>query len=111
MKVLINESKFVSSILTEMLNEYEISDGNAFHNPYRKRFKKCKEMLKKFIATYGKIMTSKENGKDYYVYEIYSLSQSLGVRYAICQVIDMETNKPQGTILIKPFEIFKVKNY
>lgn len=111
MKVFVNEEKFASILLSEMINEYEISDGNAFHNPYRKKLQRGKDLLKKLVEQYGKIMTSIENGRDYCVYEIYSLSQSLGVRYCICRLIDNETYEPKGTVLVKPLETFKIKNY
>lgn len=111
MKVFVNEEKFASILLNEMINEYEISDGNAFHNPYKKKLQRGKNLLKNLVEQYGKIMTSIENNKDYCVYEIYSLSQSLGVRYCLCRIIDEETKKPKGAVLVKPLETFKIKNY
>lgn len=109
MKIIINEDKITSLLLSEIINEYEVSDGNAFHNPYKKKFERGKKLLRRLVEREGKIMTCMENGDDYYVYEIYSLSQLLGVRYALCRII--RDKKASGTVLIKPLEMFKVKNY
>lgn len=109
MKIIVNEEKVINLLLNEMVNEYETSDGNAFHNPYKKKFDNCKKMLQKLVERNGKIMTSIENGNDYFVYELYSLSQLLGVRYVLCRII--KDNKANGAVLVKPLAMFKVKNY
>lgn len=109
MKILVNEDKFISLMINEMINEYNISDGNAFHNPYHKKLENRKERLKKLVATNGVVMTSIENGKDYIVYEIYALAELIGARYALCRAI--KDNEPKGAVMVKPFESFRIKNY
>lgn len=72
MKVVLSENK-MASLLFEMINEYNISDGNADYNPYAKKIDSAIDTLEKLINSDGVIMSNIENGKDYIVYEIYSL--------------------------------------
>lgn len=103
MKILLTENQLSSIIL----NEYNIADGNASHNPYKKKFENAKERLKKLIDIQGKTMVSMENGDEYKVYEIVSLGQMLGTRYCICRII--KDNETQGTVMVKPMALFKEK--
>ena len=50
-----------------LLKEEVVADGNSEHNPYKERWNAERKALKDFISNYGKIMTSKENGKTYKV--------------------------------------------
>lgn len=109
MKIKINESKFAKLVLNEVMSEYNVADGNAFHNPYAKVIDKHKDSLEKFLVNNGYIMTNIENGKDYLVYEINALSTLIGSRYVVCILI--KDNEPYGQALTKPLVLFKRKNY
>lgn len=109
MKVILSEAQLGTCILNEMLSEYNVADGNAFHNPYAKKIKNGQDALKKLIKQYGKIMINIDNGKEYCVYEIYSLAELLGIRYCLCRLI--KDNEPYGQIAVKPLIQFKDKNY
>ncbi|MEE3309735.1 hypothetical protein, partial [Sharpea azabuensis] len=60
------------------INEEIVADGNAEHNPYEKRWKAERQALKDFLVNCGKIMTSKENGKQYKVYYDQTISNLIG---------------------------------
>lgn len=92
-------------MLNEIINEYNISDGNADHNPYNKRIKTDRDVLKNLIKTEGQLMQNISNGKQYMVYEITALANIIGKRFGICQ--QMKDNEITGTILIKPMISFK----
>lgn len=109
MKIRLTESQFASLMFEEMLAEYNIADGNAYHNPYAKKFKHYKELLEKLVDTYGSRMININNGKEYDVYEIYSLSELLGVRYCLSRLI--RDGEPYGQVAVKPLALFKPKNY
>ena len=108
MKVVLSENKMVS-LLFEMINEYNIYDGNADYNPYTKKINSAIDTLEKLINSDGVIMSNLENGKDYIVYEIYSLSKIIGKRYCLCRLI--KDDEPYGAIYTKPLGVFKMKNY
>lgn len=107
MKIFLNENKF-ASLLTEIINEYDINDGNANKNPYNTKIKVAKDSLKKLLYTNGTVMTSIENGKDYLVYELYSLANTLGKRFCLCQLL--KDGEQYGQISTKPLSMFKHKN-
>ena len=109
MKIILSENGLKRLALTEALNEYNISDGSAEHNPYKKKLDQGKRLLQNLVSNYGKVMYSLENGKDYFVYELYALSELLGVRYAICRPI--KDGEATGTVMMKPLATFRVKNY
>lgn len=106
MKIFINESKF-SLLLTEMMNEHNIFNGNDVGNPYRKKVKSAKESLEKLLKINGKVMLNVENGKEYLTYEIYSLANAIGKRYCICQLL--KDGEQYGAISTKPMALFKSK--
>lgn len=108
MKIFLNENKF-ASLLNEFINEYNIYDGNADKNPYAKKIKLAKLSLEKLLYTNGVIMTNIENGKDYLVYELFSLANVIGKRYCLCQLI--KDNEQYGQIATKPLAMFKQKQY
>ena len=69
----------------------------------------AKNSLKKLLANNGVLMTNIENEKDYLVYEIASLTNEIGKRFCICQLV--KDGEARGLISIKPLEIFKLKMY
>ena len=92
--------------LKKMLSEEVVADGNAEHNVYSKRWKQEREDLKNFILHNGKMMTSKENGKRYFVYYDQSLSELVGNNYCVCLQYDPFTLKPSGTVYIRALDKF-----
>ena len=108
MKILLSENKLMS-LITEIMTEYNIYDGNADNNPYSKSVEKDINSLENLIKNDGIIMVNIENGKEYIVYELYSLANIIGKRYCLCQLV--KDYKPYGAIYTKPLKLFKVKNY
>lgn len=92
-------------MLNEIIREYNISDGSADHNPYQKKIDSANETLKNLIKTQGMPMVNISNGRQYLVYEIVALSEIVGKRYGICQII--KDNEVHGTISIRPMVSFK----
>lgn len=106
MKIFINEDKF-SLLLTEIINEYNVNDGNATANPYKQKVQSAKETLEKLLKINGKLMTNIDNGKDYLTYELYSLANAIGKRYCLCQLL--KDGEQYGVISTKPLALFKPK--
>lgn len=101
-----NESinKFKNTI--KLLKEEWVSDGNAEHNPYKKRWDAERKALKDFICNFGKVMQSKENGKLYKVYFDQTLSQLIGYNYCICIQLDAVNMKPKSILYIRALDKF-----
>ncbi len=104
MKIILNESKF-SSLLDTILNESSLKKDH----PLFKKIEMAKNSLKKLLVNNGVLMTNIENEKDYLVYEITSLTNEIGKRFCICQLV--KDGEASGLISIKPFEMFKIKMY
>lgn len=104
MKIILNEQKF-SSLLDTILNESSLKKGH----PLFRKIEMAKNSLKKLLANNGVLMTNIENEKDYLVYEIASLTNEIGKRFCICQLV--KDGDARGLISIKPLEIFKIKMY
>lgn len=107
-KILLKENKLVN-LLTEMMFEYDINDGNADNNPYAKKINAAKDSLEKLLSIDGVVMINIENGKEYLTYELLSLANAIGKRYCLCQLL--KDGEQYGTISTKPMELFKLKNY
>ncbi len=88
------------------INEEKVCDGNSSHNPYAKRWKAEREALKNFLVNFGKIMTSKENGKQYKVYFDKTLSDLIGYNYCICVQWDPIEMIPSPTPYIRALDKF-----
>ena len=101
--------KFKNAIT--LLKEEVVADGNSEHNPYAKRWKAERQALKNFICNYGKIMTSKENGKQYKCYYDKVLSQLIGFNYCICLQWDPITLKPSSTLYIRALDKFTNRTF
>jgi len=92
-----------------LLKEEVVADGNSEHNPYEKRWKAERKALKNFICNFGKVMTSRENGKQYKVYYDKVLSQLIGFNYCICLQWDPIQLKPSSTLYIRALDKFTNK--
>lgn len=89
-----------------LLKEETVADGNAEHNPYKKRWDAERKALKDFICNFGKLMTSKENGKTYKVYYDKTLSELVGYNYCICLQWDQIEMKPKSILYIRALDKF-----
>ena len=107
-KILLSENKLVN-LLTEMMFEYNINDGNADNNPYTKKIDAAKDSLEKLLSLNGTVMLNIENGKEYLTYELCSLADVIGKRYVLCQLL--KDGEQYGQVSTKPMELFKLKNY
>lgn len=101
-----NESIFYNENIRTFLTEEVVADGNAMHNIYADRWKAERQALKDFICQYGKLMTSKENGKQYKVYYDKTLSELIGYNYCICLQWDPVEMKPSSTLYIRALDKF-----
>lgn len=102
----IRENLFLKTNIRTYLAEEAVADGNSEHNPYAKRWKSERQALKDFLLNYGKIMTSKENGKEYKVYYDKTLSELIGINYCICVQWDRVEMKPESTIYVRALDKF-----
>ena len=89
-----------------LLKEEWVGDGNSEHNPYKKRWDAERKALKDFVANYGKLMQSKENGKLYKCYYDKVLSQLIGYNYCICIQWDNVEMKPKSVLYIRALDKF-----
>ena len=89
-----------------LLKEEWVGDGNSEHNPYKKRWDAERKALKDFVANYGKLMQSKENGKLYKCYYDKVLSQLIGYNYCICIQWDSIEMKPKSVLYIRALDKF-----
>lgn len=104
-----NEEKMVwylNALKQNPLNEEVVADGNSEHNPFQKRWKQEREALKTFLFNNGALMTSKENGKQYYVYVDYALSNLIGFSYCICIQWDPYKRELGSTPYIRAYDKF-----
>ena len=91
------------------INEEVVADGNADHNPFKKRWKYERDTLKNYLVNYGELMTSKENGKQYKVLYDQFISGRLGINYCLCIQWNSMTNKPGNIIYVRAFDKFTRK--
>lgn len=108
-----NESikKYITLLKENLINEEIVADGNSEHNPYKKRWEAERKALKDFICNFGKVMTSKENGKTYKVYYDKTLSQLIGYNYCICLQWDAVNLKPKSVLYIRALDKFTDKMF
>ena len=108
-----NESvkKYITLLKENLVNEEVVADGNSEHNPYKKRWEAERKALKDFICNFGKVMTSKENGKTYKVYYDKTLSQLIGYNYCICLQWDAVNLKPKSVLYIRALDKFTDKMF
>ena len=103
-----NESirKYLTLLKENFINEEVVADGNSEHNPYAKRWRIERDALKNFLNNYGKIMTSKENGKQYKVYYDQSMSELIGYNFCICIQFDPIEMEVGSTPYIRALDKF-----
>lgn len=99
-----NES--ATSFKKDIIDEEVVADGNAEHNPFEKRWKAERQALKDFLVNCGKIMTSKENGKQYKVFYDQTISNLIGYNYCLCIQWDPIELKPESTIYVRALDKF-----
>jgi hypothetical protein len=103
MKIKLDENKF-SSLMGNLLYE-----NFTNQNPIKQQSEISINSLKQLLNSDGIIMTNVENGKDYKVYEITSLANTIGKRFVITQLI--KDGDLYGQLSVKPLTLFKMKNY
>lgn len=102
-------SKYKNAIMLlkeNTIDDEVVADGNAEHNPYKKRWDAERQALKDFICNFGKVMTSKENGKVYKVYFDKTLSELIGYNYCVCLQWDPIELKPKSIVYIRALDKF-----
>ena len=110
----IDESKaleIAERFIRHNLSEEVVADGSPDHNPFQKRWKHEREILKNYLANYGEIMTSKENGKEYKVLYDATLSSKLGINYCICIQWNSITMEPGNIIYVRAFDKFTRRRF
>lgn len=100
MNIIIKESK-LNILLTELFNN---NLSNQFVN---QKVEINLQLLGNFLKQYGLLMTNIENGKDYLVYELNALTNMIGKRYGMVQLI--KDGEPYQSIYIKPLALYKRK--
>ena len=93
--------------ITDEQYDYLAESINA--TPYRKRWHHERSVLKKYLDTYGQLMVSKENGKEYKALFDPFLSDNLGVNFCICIQFDSTINKLGDIIYVRALDKFSPK--
>ena len=96
----------LKKVAKRVLNEEVVADGNAEHNPYKKRWKQEREDLKNYVISYGQLMTSMENGKQYVVLFEPEISQQIGNNYGLCVQYDPIKGEYRSVIYIRAMDKF-----
>lgn len=92
-----------------LLKEEVVLDGSSEDNPYKDRWKAERDALKSFVATYGKLMQSREDNKGGKLYKVYfdkTMSDLIGYNYCICVQWDEQEMKPGSTVYIRALDKF-----
>lgn len=92
-----------------LITENQFRKINEDVNPLAQRWHHERFMLKDYLSKYGKIMVSKENGKDYKVLYDTFLSNLLGINFCICIQWDSLTNMPGEIIYVRAYDKFAPK--
>lgn len=100
MNIIIKESK-LNILLTELFN------NNLSNKVVNQKAERNSQLLGNFLKQYGILMTNIENGKDYLVYELNTLTNMIGKRYGMVQLI--KDGEPYQSIYIKPLDLYKRK--
>lgn len=101
-----NKKIIINPKQEQILKEEVVADGNAEHNPYAKRWHFERNSLINFLVNNGTLMTSKENGKQYYTYYDEMLSNYLGINYVICVQYNQEDLTPGSIIYVRAQDKF-----
>ena len=100
MNIIIKESK-LNILLTELFN------NNLSNQVVNQKVERNSQLLGNFLKQYGLLMTNIENGKDYLVYELNTLTNMIGKRYGMFQL--MKDGEPYQSIYVKPLDLYKRK--
>lgn len=100
MNIIIKESK-LNILLTELFN------NNLSNQVVNQKVERDSQLLCNFLKQYGLLMTNIENGKDYLVYELNNLTNMIGKRYGMVQL--MKDGEPYQSIYIKPLDLYRRK--
>lgn len=100
MNIIIKESK-LNILLTELFN------NNLSNQVVNQKVERNSQLLGNFLKQYGLLMTNIENGKDYLVYELNTLTNMIGKRYGMVQL--MKDGEPYQSIYVKPLDLYKRK--
>lgn len=103
MKIKLTESQFDRLILYELADTY----GNAKYASYVNRVDSANKSLETFLYNNGAIMVNIKNGKEYLVFELEALTNLIGRRYGLVQLV--KDGEPYDTIYIKPIELYRRK--
>lgn len=103
MKIKLTESQFDRLILYELADTY----GNAKYVSYVNRVDSANKSLETFLYNNGAIMVNIKNGKEYLVFELEALTNLIGRRYGLVQLV--KDGEPYDTIYIKPIELYRRK--
>lgn len=104
----LNESKVYSfkNEIKRIINEEVVADGNAEHNPYEKKWEAERKTLISFLVNNGTLMTSKENGKQYFTYFDKTLSDAMGLNFVLCVQYNQQTLEPGSIVYIRALDKF-----
>ena len=89
-----------------LITESQLRKMNEDVNPLSQRWQYERFVLKDYLAKYGKLMISKENGKEYKVVFDSFLSNLLGINFCICIQWDSITNMPGEIIYVRAYDKF-----
>lgn len=103
MKIKLTESQFDRLILYELADTYD----NAKYVSYVNRVDSANKSLETFLYNNGAIMVNIKNGKEYLVFELEALTNLIGRRYGLVQLV--KDGEPYDTIYIKPIELYRRK--
>lgn len=104
MKIKLTESQFDRLILLELV---DIHNNSQAYNSYVNRVDSANKSLETFLYNNGVMMVNIKNGKEYLVFEIEALTNMIGRRYGLVQLV--KDGEPYDTIYIKPIELYRRK--
>ena len=87
-----------------------LHEHSNFEN-YKDRWFHERLTLKKYLANYGTVMISRENGKEYKVIQDPFISGQLGINYCICIQWNSMLNLPGEIIYIRASDKFAPKQF
>lgn len=104
MKIKLTESQFDKLMLMELMNTY---NNRQAYTSYIDKVDSANKSLETFLYNNGVIMLNIKNGKEYLVFELEALTNMIGRRYGLVQLI--KNGEPYDTIYIKPIELYRIK--
>lgn len=104
MKIKLTESQFNRLMLSELLDAH---NNFQAYTSYINRVDSANKSLETFLYNNGVVMVNIKNGKEYLVFELEALTNMIGRRYGLVQLI--KNGEPYDTIYIKPIELYRRK--